>query len=257
MLSNENILLILLLVSTLVIIMHYRTSIEPFTSPSQNKEVLTQEIVDNTLADIKMGIDNLERVYNKEDSKKISKFPEYLELINKKLEEMQVRMNKVASTKSSIAIDKIAKLKNKLSYLNKETDKLKAIQSPKTIKSLQNGLNLSVLGTDNGNYLIAVNGGCLKVASNGSYDIVKCNPNDQSEQFKIIRVYDIIGYNKELHPNDKVRGDDDIKYPFAVVKSINTGNYLKNYFGKLSVEPLIVSKGQRWKLLETSMKCNK
>ena len=260
MISTENILLFLLLVSVIVMIIHHKTSIEPFTSNTeQNTNTpLSQATVDGTLSDITNKMDNLERVYNSEEGvEKDPEFPKFLEKIDTQLQVMTNRMNEVATSKSSYATDKIKKLKNQLTFLNRETEKLKDIKEPNTIKSLQNGLNISVLGTDNGNFLIAVNGGCIKVSSNGSYDITKCKPNSQSEQFRIINVYDRSGYNKELLPNDEVREDDEISYPFAVIKSINTGNYLKNHFGKISVEPLVVSKGQRWKLLENSIKCNK
>jgi hypothetical protein len=254
MISTENILLFLLLVFVIVMIIHHRISIEPFISNTP----LSQATVDETLSDITNKMDSLERVYNSEEGiEKDPEFPDFLEKIDAQLQVMTNRMNEVATSKSSYAIDKIKKLQNQLTYLNRETEKLKEIREPNTIKSLQNGLNISVLGTDNGNFLIAVNGGCIKVSSNGSYDITKCKPNSQSEQFRIINVYDRSGYNKELLPNDEVREDDEISYPFAVIKSINTGNYLKNHFGKISVEPLVVSKGQRWKLLENSIKCNK
>jgi len=54
---------------------------------------------------------------------------------------------------------------------------------------------------------------------------------------------------------DKIRDSDKIEYPFTIVKSKNTDNCVQNNYGKLSVEPCVIRKGQRWITLDKPVKC--
>lgn len=156
---------------------------------------------------------------------------------------------------SSYSDRTIASLEKELELLDEDAGHLKPITLPRAIKSYQNGDNISVISANNDKYLVALNGGCIKTGSDGSYDITKCNTSDNSQQFDIKNVYDSDQYNIWVLENDEVNPNDRIKYPFAMVRSVNTDNCLTNNYGKVSIEPCKVSKGQRWKLLDTNAKC--
>jgi hypothetical protein len=156
---------------------------------------------------------------------------------------------------SSYSDRTIASLEKELELLDEDAGHLKPITLPRAIKSYQNGDNISVVSANNDKYLVALNGGCAKTGSDGSYDITKCNTSDNSQQFDIKNVYDSDQYNVWIQENDEVNPNDRIMYPFAMVRSVNTDNCLTNNYGKVSIEPCKVSKGQRWKLLDTNTKC--
>ena len=169
-------LLLLLLISTIIMLYHYFISREPFLNFVS--DVGTQVDVDNRLDSYKKAAQNLKKEYNTEDATNKNLDDFYKDLSNN-VEKNIINMDTNVIDQDKIAIDRISKLEDELKYYEERANHIKDLKHPKTIKSIQDGKNLSVLGTDNGSYLIALNGGCLKVASNGSYDIAKCNPSDK------------------------------------------------------------------------------
>jgi hypothetical protein len=248
-------LLLLLLITTIIMVYHYFVSREPFVNFVS--DVGNQVDVDNRLDSYKKAAQNLKREYNTEDAtnKNLDDFYKHL---SSSVEKKIIHMDTNVIEQDEIANNRIRKLEDELKYYEEQASNVKDLKHPKTIKSIQDGKNLSVLGTDNGSYLIAVNGGCLKVASNGSYDIAKCNPADKSQYFRLDKIYDDTQYDASLSMGlDKLEKTDNIRYPFSMVRSDNTDNCLKNNFGNVSVEPCVVSQGQRWKLLNEEIQCNK
>ena len=58
-------------------------------------------------------------------------------------------------------------------------------------------------------------------------------------------------YNAILEPSlDKVKDTDKLDYPFFTIKSSNTERCLQNNYGKVSIQPCMVKKSQRWRKLK-------
>lgn len=116
--------------------------------------------------------------------------------------------------------------------------------------SQQNGLKLGVSHGENNKYKVKLNSGCLSDKGNLNYGVEICSDN-KTQDFDIFRIPSAGFYNAVLEPSlDKVRDTDKIEYPFYVIKSTNTEKCIQNNFGKLSIQPCVVKKSQRWNKLE-------
>ena len=128
-----------------------------------------------------------------------------------------------------------------------------------TIKSLNNGLELTLIRTPNTHvidpktgsyinvYMLSLNNGCLSVGAN-DYDVYQCNDKNQKQFFKIEHILNEQDYENHIDkalPFDKI-DKSTINYPFVMVKSINNQNYLTNKNGNLTVQPGYSFVAQRW-----------
>ena len=69
-------------------------------------------------------------------------------------------------------------------------------------------------------------------------------------------IYNKTEYKNHLDKNSRrLINLGELKYPFALVKSESNNNCLKNFHGKLSVEPCVESNGQMWQPLMKERKC--
>lgn len=178
-----------------------------------------------------------------------------LNKINKSLINDNVKYNNARAVELNnelIDLEKLAKSKN-ISLVKKEYD---------AIQSLQNGMKLNLLsynddsGATSNHALIKLNEGCLSVGPSNEPSIRECMPDDQTQHFRLRNIYNELDYDNNIERGlDKIRDSDTIDYPFAMVKSINTDNCLQNNYGKLTVEPCVVRKGQRWTQLDDPVKC--
>jgi hypothetical protein len=146
-----------------------------------------------------------------------------------------------------------------IDFLKKENTKNIGI-----IKSHNNGTELSVELTNDitdnpfnrRNYLVKMNGGCLKVESNNNYNTVPCNKEDKDQLFNLEHVYNNTGYKNKLDPAfSRLTNIQDVYYPFSLVKANSNGNCLKQVHGKISVEPCREYEGQRWASLKNNKIC--
>lgn len=148
--------------------------------------------------------------------------------------------------------DTIKSLKDfaQMDFLEKENTKEINI-----IKSHNNGTELNVELTnivkDNPfsrrNYLVKMNGGCLKVEGNNNYNVVACNKEDKDQIFNLENVYNDTGYKNKLDPAfSRLENLENVYYPFSLIKAKSNSNCLKQVHGKVSVEPCREYEGQRW-----------
>jgi len=154
----------------------------------------------------------------------------------------------------------ITNMKNDLTNLQNQ---LYQIKSPepiyKSIKSLQNGMNLNVALAKDDKYIVQLNKGCLKAHSTGKYEVVECDNTDLGQQFTVKQIYSDTYYNSILEAgldNSSVSPKDNMNYPFTILKSNGNGNCLQNNYGQLSIEPCQVRKSQRWNGLDNPNICN-
>lgn len=158
-------------------------------------------------------------------------------------------------TKDSVA--KSAELSKMDDYIRSLTDYarndyLKHVNNRviQTVKSHNNGLELSVSKTDLGpkrDYHIRVNEGCLKVPFTNEPSVVPCNANDPDQVFSLDNVFNENEYRAKMdkaYPQLQDLGD--VRYPFSVLRAKSNGNCLKNFHGSISVEPCREYEGQRW-----------
>jgi len=131
------------------------------------------------------------------------------------------------------------------------------INNPITgIMSRQNGMKMAVSLNKNNKYNIHLNNGCLDDKGNMNYKVNTCSNDKKTQEFDILSIPSAGFYNAILEPSlDKVKNSDNIQYPFFVVKSKNTDRCLQNNYGKVTIQPCMVKKSQRWNKLD-SYKCN-
>lgn len=152
--------------------------------------------------------------------------------------------------------NKIIDLENiitNLNYLvtsNKKYDK---------IKSLNNGMELQLVSSDNtkykdskndnilNGYMVMANNGCLSVGAN-DYDIYKCDDKNKKQLFKMEHILNETAYQNSIDttlPIDNTN-KENINYPFILMKSLNNENCLTNNNGNLTVQPCYTFTSQRW-----------
>lgn len=128
----------------------------------------------------------------------------------------------------------------------------------KSVKSLQNGMDLSVTNVSKNDYMLNINNQCLRANSVGNYNLVNCSSADPGQLFTVNPIYTDLYYNAILEPglsSSKLNSGDKINYPFLVLKSKANGNCLQNNHGSVSIEPCQILKSQRWMGSDQPMKC--
>lgn len=167
--------------------------------------------------------------------------------ISQHKEEKEAELNRLDNT-----IFRLSKYKNDNVFKQlKNTDF-------KTIKSHNNGLNLSVKRIGYDTYQIMVNNGCLKVTPENDYMIVPSDINDKGQHFKFEHIFNEVEYRNRMSkafPQLATLGN--VHYPFTLVRSKMTDNCLKNHHGKLSVEPCREYEGQRWASSKSENTCSR
>ncbi len=153
----------------------------------------------------------------------------------------------------------LVKAKSDLSVLNAHVQYINVPEKIyKSIKSMQNGMELSVTNVKNNDYLLNLNKQCLRANSVGNYTLVDCNSADTGQLFTTYPIYTDLYYNSILEPGlnaSKLEASDKINYPFLVIKSKANGNCLQNNHGSISIEPCQILKSQRWRGLEQPINC--
>lgn len=143
-------------------------------------------------------------------------------------------------------------------HIKDDLDKTNKNNNYNIIKSYNNGQELSILKNNFNDYMIKLNNGCLQVNHQNDYDVVPCNNNDKEQQFKINHIYNPNQLKGNIDKNFSSLSYDEhkkLKYPFAFVKSKRNDNCIKNFHGKLSVEPCRESNGQMWQPLKRVKTC--
>ncbi len=268
----ENLLLILIFLVIIIFVFNHKKSKEAFQNPNDPTTTSAPSAYQN---DFNILNDRFKTLLADIYGLYTSKFQPYIrdeDLItesNKILDEIKTteinirNMNSYAYDKDGV---KLFNITNKLNLINNKINDLEKlsrsyqpakIREPKTIKSLQNGLNLGLTDTIDGNYNVHLNNGCLKVSTSGDYKVVNCNPNDRTQKFESKYVIGDANYNMFLiNGLDKVKDSDNIKYPFNLIKSSNTDFCLQNNHGNLTVEPCQVRKSQRWRHIPNVNSCD-
>lgn len=217
-------------------------------SNNMNDEITKLEKTYNTLVYKDKTFDDLKTDEKNEKNKILEKLKNKMDTISKLTSE-QVEINNNYNKK------KIVDLEDNLKDLETLLKVEKTIKNPYNgFYSELNGLKLGVSPTKNNKYKININGGCLEDKGNMNYGVKICSDN-KTQDFNIFKISSAGYYNSILEPSlDKVRDTDKIEYPFYVIKSANTEKCLQNNFGKLSIQPCVVKKSQRWNKLN-KVKC--
>jgi hypothetical protein len=159
--------------------------------------------------------------------------------------------------------DNITTLSNQLTDLeniiNNKISKNLTNQKFSQIKSLNNGMDITLTntpntkfidtqtGVDTNAYMVNINDGCLSVGAT-DYDIYKCNDENIKHLFKMQHILSEEDYSKNIDISLPFNNVDTskIKYPFVMMKSVNNQNCLTNQNGNITVQPCYSYVAQRW-----------
>lgn len=183
--------------------------------------------------------------------------------ITRRIDSSTNNMINSVNSKDIIIKKNITKLSNQVTDLENMLNKLQLNEIKKQnfskIKSLNNGVELVLLGSKNTNYIdkntgiltngymVNMNKGCLSVSAT-DYNIYKCNDKNRKQLFKMEHVINEEQYEKNFEkaiPYDTY-DKKNIKYPFVMIKSLNNNNCLTNQNGNITVQPCYTFKSQRW-----------
>jgi hypothetical protein len=188
--------------------------------------------------------------------------------IIKKLEEKLQTTKAEKETESEIKFEQT--INNQLSGYEGELENLKtqldnishfemANGDIKTIKSLENGLRLSIQNIKNklNTHLIGVNNKCVSVDSVGNYFLKNCDTSDTTQHFisKIISNPSAYLVNLEKGINHNKDNIVNSGYPFTIMKSYNNQSCLQNNSSNVSVQPCTAKTSQKWMGLKDFNKC--
>jgi len=227
----ENLLLLLIILVIIVIIFNHKHNKEPFYN--------TNNVLIDKLTKIKTLLSSVE---NQNDDN-----IEYTEL---QMTNLESSVNDIITNTDITPID-LNDLNDEVEFLGREFNNIKTTK-PHSLKSYNNGAALAISNIKSDKYLVHLNNGCLGATPDNNYKVYKCNSNDAKQKFQIIPIFDESNYNYNLTQGlDKVNPDDNLKYPFSMVKSVNNENCLSNNHNKITIEPCRVLKSQRWKEMDT------
>ena len=114
-----------------------------------------------------------------------------------------------------------------------------------------NNYQVPETGSNVAAYLVNVNNGCLSVGAN-EYDVYQCNDNNVKQLFTMKNILNENDYSNNIDkslPFDNV-DKTKIRYPFAMMKSVNNDNCLTNNHGTITVQPCYSFVAQRWMPME-------
>jgi hypothetical protein len=183
--------------------------------------------------------------------------------ISDKIKSSTIDINDKTSNVNVVLTDNITTLSNKLTDLeniiSSKISKNLTTQTYSQIKSLNNGMDITLTNTPNTNfidkqtgvnsnaYMVNINDGCLSVGAT-DYDIYKCNDKNPKHLFKMQHILSEDEYNKNIDvslPFDNI-DKSNINYPFVMLKSVNNENCLTNQNGNITVQPCYSYVSQRW-----------
>jgi hypothetical protein len=178
--------------------------------------------------------------------------------ISKKIDNIKTNVIAPQIEEQRVITKHISELQYELNELENKILKDKILEpepiTAQNIKSLDNGMELSVYHDNNTNfYNISVNNGCLTTTDNG-YMIEPCNINDKRQKFEMENIFNDIEYTNNISPVFESTDvpSKGINYPFVMMKSVNNLDCLTNNHGEISVQPCNISKKQRWIALQNS-----
>tara|TARA_B100000029_G_C17319527_1_gene867532 strand:- start:92 stop:823 length:732 start_codon:yes stop_codon:yes gene_type:complete len=241
---NANHILLLILILILFIICQYKNTKDNFR---EDFEDLSQ-----SLQDIETDINQLSYPQPTNDG-------EIASVISENIRRKAIQDNSNFNVLYDLQENERGNLDNQISDLEKIVNKTpRHIPTIKSVKSLQNGTNLSVIPLQNKYHLIKLNEGCLSCDSINKYRIKKCNPKDNKQYFRIHKINNKEMYNLNLHPGTSKITDKqnkDIRYPFYLIGSTKSNNYLQNNNNLLSIQPCDNKLSQRWEVREEDNIC--
>ena len=253
MLKFENLLIILFVIIILICMVRNIKEKESFNEPS-NKDL--SDLMEKNIKDIKSVIDHNIALQKINFIPHLDIVNNYEENINKYLNAKQIEVNNHTDSKKEQINQLEHAIEDIRKQLRKKNIKDEFAKQYKVVKSYNNGQELSVLKKQFNDYMILLNNGCLSVSRDNNYKVEACNSDDPNQSFKIQPIYNKTEYKNHLDKNSRrLINLGELKYPFALVKSESNNNCLKNFHGKLSVEPCVESNGQMWQPLMKERKC--
>tara|TARA_B100001093_G_scaffold435749_1_gene433851 strand:- start:81 stop:857 length:777 start_codon:yes stop_codon:yes gene_type:complete len=253
---------------TLIIILFLLVIIICIFKNIRQKELFTQDLNrDIILGSLKQNVTDMNEILAHNVTNNTIDYIPHLDII-KTYEEnlvkhLDTKKEKIES-KHDINKEKIENINHTLGDLEKhiqdDLDKTNKNNNYNIIKSYNNGQELSILKNNFNDYMIKLNNGCLQVNPQNDYEVVPCNNDDKDQQFKITHIYNPNQLKANIDKNYSSLSYNEhkkLKYPFAFIKSKKNDNCIKNFHGKLSVEPCRESNGQMWQPLKRVKTCQK
>jgi hypothetical protein len=128
----------------------------------------------------------------------------------------------IFNTKQKEQEEDLGRINTKIEILEKLQGKIKNTQDTKikTLKSMSDGTNLSLINLNNNKRLVKLNQGCLSRKPNGEYGYIPCNLLDKEQYFNLSQVKNLDEYNNLLMMNNNtpIDNDDSIEYPFYILQ---------------------------------------
>jgi len=171
---------------------------------------------ENIQASSKCLANNLNKINNNGTKDKYDNAFE--ELLKKEQEEE----NAIFNTKQREQEEDLGRINTKIAKLEKLQGKVKDTQDTKikSLKSMNDGTNLSLINLNNNKRLVKLNQGCLTRKSNGEYGYIPCNLLDKEQYFNLSQVKNVDEYNNlmMMNNNTPIDKDDSIEYPFYILQ---------------------------------------
>ena len=171
---------------------------------------------ENIQASSKCLANNLNKINNNGTKDKYDNAFE--ELLKKEQEEEKAIFN----IKQREQEEDLGRINTKIAKLEKLQGKVKDTQDSKikSLKSMNDGTNLSLINLNNNKRLVKLNQGCLTRKSNGEYGYIPCNLLDKEQYFNLSQVKNVDEYNNlmMMNNNTPIDKDDSIEYPFYILQ---------------------------------------
>ena len=199
-------------------------------------------------------------VSNDKDSKS-----DYINKLDEQLNnEQNYKLNYIGSNEETNTLNKIEQIKDQINYLNRKKifeDNYMGNTSYNSVKSLQNGLDLSVQRIPKSNkYQINLNNGCLSIDSVGNYFTSICDKDIENQHFNLTKIKNDKMYQSQLYPNIpfdmNINPNGNLNYPFTLIKSTKNNNCVQNNHNNISIVPCKSKKSQRWSTSDKKIKCS-
>ena len=175
---------------------------------------------------------------NKEHSK--DKYDKHFEKLLKKEQNEEERIFRIKQDEQE---EDLARINNKIAKLEELQGKVNKNQDLKikSVKSMNDGTNLSLINLDNDNRLVKLNQGCL-TKNNNEYSYIPCNSFNKDQHFNLNRVNNLDEYNNLLLMNNNAPLEDNnnIEYPFYILQPKNSQKCVNVENKKLSIKPQLM-----------------
>tara|TARA_B110001469_G_scaffold127868_1_gene151417 strand:+ start:7300 stop:9486 length:2187 start_codon:yes stop_codon:yes gene_type:complete len=171
---------------------------------------------ENIQASSKCLANNLNKINNNGTKDKYDNAFE--ELLKKEQEEEKA----IFRIKQQEQEEDLGRINTKIAKLEKLQGKVKDTQDSKikSLKSMRDGTNLSLINLNNNKRLVKLNQGCLTRKPNGEYGYIPCNLLDKEQYFNLSQVKNVDEYNNlmMMNNNTPIDKDDSIEYPFYILQ---------------------------------------